>query len=220
MPTPTPTPTPILSDNKTMAEPDDLQAVPMMVWLRDLDADVLRSRYQNQDDHGIPAAIFENGLLDDDEIPFTPVHQILLRREVCGEELGRNTYTTYDFQRNLQPSRYEQTLRETAPTSNTNLEIQLQRVYGIYNTWSHEQVMEWWIEETGSCNYHIDGPLLATLDVHSLKEKCGDEDFRLRAKFIQAVEFLKDSSQSLRNVSAGNDVNDDSLPQYERSADQ
>ncbi|KAJ3310655.1 hypothetical protein HDU76_003320 [Blyttiomyces sp. JEL0837] len=221
------TPTPISPDHKARNNPNASEAVAVTVWLRDLDLDVVRSRYQNQAGLENDLDSFENGL-HGDESPVTPVHQaVILRREVFGEELGRNAQTTYEVQRNLQASRHEESLRDTAPTSNTNLEVQLQRVYGIYNTWGHEHVMEWaGLKRLDPAvveifkSYHIDGPLLATLDVHSLKEKCGVEDFRLRAKFIQAVEFLKDSSQSLRNRSTGDDVDGDSLPQYERSADQ
>ncbi|KAJ3300356.1 hypothetical protein HDU76_006094, partial [Blyttiomyces sp. JEL0837] len=66
--------------------------------------------------------------------------------------------------------------------------------------------------------YRIDGPLLATLDVHSLKEKCDVQDFRLRAKFMQAVEFLKDSSQVIANSIAAADTGAEGLPQYEAGA--
>ncbi|KAJ3332522.1 hypothetical protein HDU76_013960 [Blyttiomyces sp. JEL0837] len=216
--------TPISSDHKSMTNPDGSEPVAVTVWLRNLDPDILRSRHLNQAGSGTQDS-FEN-IVHADETPVTPVNQTLLRREVFGEELGRNTQISYEVQRTLKASRYEQ-MRGTAPTSTTNLEIQFQRLYGFYNTWSHEHVMEWaGLKRLDPAvveifkNYHIDGPLLATLDVHSLKEKCGVEDFRLRAKFIQAVEFLKDSSRSLRNLSTGSDVDGDSLPQYERSPDQ
>ncbi|KAJ3310710.1 hypothetical protein HDU76_003305 [Blyttiomyces sp. JEL0837] len=68
-------------------------------------------------------------------------------------------------------------------------------------------------------NYQIDGPLLSTLNVHSLKEKCDVQEFRLRAKFIQAVEFLKDSHQVITNSGTIAVSQADSLPQYEDAAD-
>ncbi|KAJ3329034.1 hypothetical protein HDU76_008780 [Blyttiomyces sp. JEL0837] len=89
----------------------------------------------------------------------------------------------------IQRSLYTQSVQEAAPTSNTNLENHLQRVYGVYATWSHEVVMEWArLKKLDEAvvkifrDYHIDGPLLATLTVHWLKEKCDVQDFRLRAQ--------------------------------------
>ncbi|KAJ3289595.1 hypothetical protein HDU76_007513 [Blyttiomyces sp. JEL0837] len=197
-----------------MNDSDDPVPILMTVWLRDLDPDVQRSRF-------LHLSAFQNR----SSTVTTNQHEVY-----SDQGLGRSgsRFTSYEIQPGLQPSRYEQTLRETAPTSNTNLETYMQRVYGIYDTWSHEYVMEWArlkrldpaVVEIMK-NYHIDGPLLSTLDVHSLKEKCGVDDFRLRAKFIQSVEFLKDSSQSLRNQSTGNEDGDgDNLPQYEGSANQ
>ncbi|KAJ3329016.1 hypothetical protein HDU76_008823 [Blyttiomyces sp. JEL0837] len=66
-------------------------------------------------------------------------------------------------------------------------------------------------------NYRIDGPLLSTLDIHSLKDKCDVQDFRVRAKFMQAVEFLKDSSRVIANST--NHVDGEGLPQYEGAGD-
>ncbi|KAJ3327297.1 hypothetical protein HDU76_012043 [Blyttiomyces sp. JEL0837] len=102
----------------------------------------------------------------------------------------------------------------------------MQRVYGSYKFWTHEYVMEWArLKRLDSGvveilrNYRIDGPLLATLDVHSLKDKCHVQDFRLRAKFMQAVEFLKDSSQLIANTTGITDADNEVLPQYEGGSD-
>ncbi|KAJ3299212.1 hypothetical protein HDU76_006379, partial [Blyttiomyces sp. JEL0837] len=117
-------------------------------------------------------------------------------------------------------------VRENAPTSNINLENHLQRLYGTYGSWTHELVMEWARRKRVDPavveilrSYRIDGPLLATLDIHSLKEKCDVQDFRLRAKFIQAVEFLKDSSQVIANSTVINDTDGEGLPQCEGNGD-
>ncbi|KAJ3320240.1 hypothetical protein HDU76_000351 [Blyttiomyces sp. JEL0837] len=114
---------------------------------------------------------------------------------------------------------------EVAPTSNTDLEIHLQRSYGLFHTWNHALVMKWArLKELDPTivdimkDYHIDGSLLATLDVHSLKEKCNVQEFRIRAKFIQAVEVLKDSRNVL-STSMNNDATG-LLPRYEGRDDE
>ncbi|KAJ3264788.1 hypothetical protein HDU76_012132, partial [Blyttiomyces sp. JEL0837] len=144
----------------------------------------------------------------------------------------QQSQTTDDkFTQEIEPSMqrfiYWDIISEGAPTSNINLENHLQRVYGRYSSWTHELVMEWSrLKRLDQAvieilrNYRIDGPLLATLDVHSLKEKCDVQDFRLRAKFMQAVEFLKDSNQVITSSTtmAVSDGDGEDLPQYETAA--
>ncbi|KAJ3309513.1 hypothetical protein HDU76_003585 [Blyttiomyces sp. JEL0837] len=131
---------------------------------------------------------------------------------------------TVEIEPSMQRFIYSDIIREGAPTSNINLENYLQRLHGSYSSWTHEFVMEWArLKGLDAAvveilrNYRIDGPLLARLDVHSLKEKCDVQDFRLRAKFMQAVEFLKDRSQVIANSSGITD--NEVLPQYEGGAD-
>ncbi|KAJ3282285.1 hypothetical protein HDU76_008736, partial [Blyttiomyces sp. JEL0837] len=123
----------------------------------------------------------------------------------------------------VQRSLYEENVRVTAPTNNIVLESHLQRRYGMYSTWEHAMVMEWARLKRlgGVVDYQVDGALLSTLNIHSLKEKGNVEDFRLREKFMQALEFLKDSCSQLGNGganvgSSGND--EDALPEYEADA--
>ncbi|KAJ3331624.1 hypothetical protein HDU76_002682 [Blyttiomyces sp. JEL0837] len=96
------------------------------------------------------------------------------------------------------------------------------RLHGSYDLWTNELVMERArLKRLDSAvveilrNYRIDGPLLATLDDHWLKEKCNVPDSSLRAQFMQEVEFLKDSHQFIANSNA----NGGSLPQYEGTAE-
>ncbi|KAJ3285349.1 hypothetical protein HDU76_008151 [Blyttiomyces sp. JEL0837] len=126
---------------------------------------------------------------------------------------------------NLQSSLYSAIVSESAPTSNINLENHLQRLYGSYTLWTYEFVMEWArlkkldSEEWVIFHYRIDGQLLSTLDVHSLKDKCDVQDFRLRAKFMQAVEFLKDSHRVVANSAAIANSTEESLPEYAGAVD-
>ncbi|KAJ3293236.1 hypothetical protein HDU76_007073, partial [Blyttiomyces sp. JEL0837] len=129
---------------------------------------------------------------------------------------------TQEIEPSMQRFIHSEIISEGAPTSNINLENHLQRVYGSYRLWTNEFVMEWArLKRLDSAvveilrNYRIDGPLLATLDVHSLKEKCDVQDFRLRAKFMQAVEFLKDSHQVINNSATVSVSQGEGLPQYE-----
>ncbi|KAJ3299315.1 hypothetical protein HDU76_006353 [Blyttiomyces sp. JEL0837] len=139
--------------------------------------------------------------------------------DIVQREIVLDDKFTKEIQPEVQQTLYIQSMGEAAPTSNINLENHLQRVYGDYTTWTHEFVMEWArLKRVHPAvveilkNYRINGALIATLDVNSLKEKCDVQDFRLRAKFLQAVEFLKDSSSQ----SASSGLNgEDSLPQYE-----
>ncbi|KAJ3331488.1 hypothetical protein HDU76_003045 [Blyttiomyces sp. JEL0837] len=133
---------------------------------------------------------------------------------------------TQEIEPSMQRFIHREIISEAAPTSNINLENHLHRLYGTFSTWNHELVMEWArlkrlepavIEILR--NYQMDGQLLATMDIHSLKDKCDVQDFRLRAKFMQGVEFLKDSSQLIANSTAIDNVDGDSLPQYEVAGD-
>ncbi|KAJ3311461.1 hypothetical protein HDU76_003127 [Blyttiomyces sp. JEL0837] len=105
------------------------------------------------------------------------------------------------------------------------LEIHLQRTYGLYTTWSHHLVLDWArVKKVDKVifnilrDYYVDGELLSTLDVHSLKSKLNIQDFRIRAKFIQCVEFLKDSHNVLVAAGGpsqqGQDGDDTYLPEY------
>ncbi|KAJ3316284.1 hypothetical protein HDU76_001915 [Blyttiomyces sp. JEL0837] len=142
---------------------------------------------------------------------------------------GVNGISTLELQPAVQRSLYLQSVTEAAPTSNINLENLLHRRFGVFSTWSHEIVMIWATRKMLDSavvkilqDYHIDGQLLSTLTVHSLKEKCNIEDFRLRAKVIQAVEFLKDSQRVVFSRQPDHDqnepTNDDfnQLPVYQR----
>ncbi|KAJ3284978.1 hypothetical protein HDU76_008202, partial [Blyttiomyces sp. JEL0837] len=56
------------------------------------------------------------------------------------------------------------------------------------------------------------GSLLSTLTIHSLKDKFDIQDFRLRAKVIQAIEFLKDSSRVIYDRHGDDNMVDNALP--------
>ncbi|KAJ3283142.1 hypothetical protein HDU76_008524 [Blyttiomyces sp. JEL0837] len=78
------------------------------------------------------------------------------------------------------------------------LEIEMQRIFGQFDEWGHDIVMEW----AGRRNLEkdvvdllqeltIDGPKISSITASSLKETYGIQDFRVRAKLVQALEYLK-----------------------------
>ncbi|KAJ3315746.1 hypothetical protein HDU76_002125 [Blyttiomyces sp. JEL0837] len=117
-----------------------------------------------------------------------------------------------------------QLARETAPTSNLNLERHLQRCHGTYHTWSHELVLEW------ARLKRLDPAIFKLTDlfkqrwmyIHSKKNAV----FKIFGEFIQAVEFLNDSSQVINHAAGAVTVTDDVdvggevLPQYEDATNQ
>ncbi|KAJ3304622.1 hypothetical protein HDU76_005148, partial [Blyttiomyces sp. JEL0837] len=128
-------------------------------------------------------------------VSHNPPSQEKLQGDLSVEELQP------DIQREL----YLQTVREAAPTSNINLENHLQRLYGLYTTWSHEFVMDW-------ANVKRLDPAVVKI----FREKFDIQDFRLRAKVIQAVEFLKDSARVISERPRDDDERmDNLLPEYQ-----
>ncbi|KAJ3323637.1 hypothetical protein HDU76_013599 [Blyttiomyces sp. JEL0837] len=132
----------------------------------------------------------------------------------------QNNNVDQKFASEIEPSMqrfiYSEIINEGAPTSNINLENHLQRVHGSYTLWTHEFVIEW--ARLKRVDSAVVGILKTTLDVHSLKEKCNVQDFRLRAKFMQAVEYLKDSHRLIMNSTTIAATDGDGLPQYEIAA--
>ncbi|KAJ3298896.1 hypothetical protein HDU76_006419 [Blyttiomyces sp. JEL0837] len=212
-----PTKAKVSSPHQYQTDDDHQEPVLITVWLREVDPDVQRQQFWNNLDSEV-IGTQETQQQTMEPTP-GPTDQSLPK-----ERLGRNKRNTRIAHPSLQLSRYEQAVREVAPTSNTDLEIHLQRSYGLFHTWNHSLVMEWArLKDLDPAivdimkDFHIDGALLATLDVHSLKEKCHVQEFRLRAKFIQAVEFLKDSRNTLSTF-MDNDASG-SLPRYQRDSE-
>ncbi|KAJ3290863.1 hypothetical protein HDU76_007349 [Blyttiomyces sp. JEL0837] len=147
-----------------------------------------------------------------------------MKSQDAGSTTG-NQVSLLELRPEVQQMLYSQSVREAAPTSNTDLENHLQRTQGLYDTWSHELVMQWArLKRLDAAvvkifrDYHIDGPSLSTLTIHSLKDKFDVQDFRLRAKVIQAIEFLKDSSRAIYERHGDDDDDmmfDNSLPEYQ-----
>ncbi|KAJ3278797.1 hypothetical protein HDU76_009738 [Blyttiomyces sp. JEL0837] len=86
------------------------------------------------------------------------------------------------------------------------LEINLQREHGPYQSWDHDLVLEWvrlrQFEHSVRnffVGYHIDGEAITSLDMTALSSKYSVTDFRTKAKIMQAVEYLRHSARS--NVS-------------------
>ncbi|KAJ3294916.1 hypothetical protein HDU76_006907 [Blyttiomyces sp. JEL0837] len=199
-------------------------------WLQDLDVVTRRHRLEANSSSNV-----QQNPSRSSNTPSMPTNSKKSSLNTYHEQLHQPHEDSFEkLNQEIEPGRqrilYAEIVRESAPTSNINLENHLQRLYGKYDTWSHEFVMEWanlkrldpGVVEILK-NYLIDGPLLSTLDVHSLKEKCDVQDSRLRAKFMQAVEFLKESSQFIANSinnMANLDIVGDSLPQYEDAPDQ
>ncbi|KAJ3286660.1 hypothetical protein HDU76_007952 [Blyttiomyces sp. JEL0837] len=205
-----------MSPTQNTTDEDDQAPVLVTVWLREVDPDVQQQQFWNN----LNSEVIGPGTQQRQTITITESGSDPTKQSLPKERVGSNKRNIRMAHPSIQPSRYEMAVREVAPASNTDLEIHLQRSYGLFNSWSHALVMEWArLKELDPAiveimrNYNIDGPLLATLDVHSLKEKCNVQEFRLRAKFIQAVEFLKDSRNVL-STSMNNDATG-MLPRYE-----
>ncbi|KAJ3320239.1 hypothetical protein HDU76_000350 [Blyttiomyces sp. JEL0837] len=222
----TPTEPSKISPHQSTTEEGEQEPVLMTVWLREVDPDVQRQQFlNNRHSVVIGTQQTQQTIATRTESESKSANQSLLIDSSPRERVGKNKRNTRMAHPSPQLSRYEQTVREVAPTSNTDLEIHLQRSYGLFHTWNHALVMEWArLKELDPIivnimkDYHIDGSLVASLDVHSLKEKCNVQEFRIRAKFIQAAEFLKDS----RNVLSTSMSNDaiSMLPRYEGRDDE
>ncbi|KAJ3334331.1 hypothetical protein HDU76_000024 [Blyttiomyces sp. JEL0837] len=96
------------------------------------------------------------------------------------------------------------------------LEVGLQRTYGVYTGWSHNLVMEWASRRNFTAAViqvfealNLDGSMINELSTTSLHQVYNIADFYLRAKVLQAIEYLKHASMM---ISAGS--NRSELPAY------
>ncbi|KAJ3329173.1 hypothetical protein HDU76_008469 [Blyttiomyces sp. JEL0837] len=83
------------------------------------------------------------------------------------------------------------------------LEINLQREHGLYQSWPHDLVLEWAQTRRFEhpvrnffISYHIDGEAITNLNMAILSSKYEVVDFRTRAMIMQAVEYLRHSAKS------------------------
>ncbi|KAJ3309725.1 hypothetical protein HDU76_003539 [Blyttiomyces sp. JEL0837] len=114
-----------------------------------------------------------------------------------------------------------QLLAELQPVNVIELEQQFQRLYGPFTGWSHQLVMEWVrLRSFDSVvveffkNNQIDGSTMEMLSMTTLQSKFNVQDFRERARIIQALEFLRHSVKAPGN-STVNDSDSSLLPVYE-----
>ncbi|KAJ3280797.1 hypothetical protein HDU76_009078, partial [Blyttiomyces sp. JEL0837] len=98
-------------------------------------------------------------------------------------------------------ARYQRLAESREPVNVIALEQEFQRSYGSFMGWSHQLVMEWArLRNFESVvigfftNYQIDGPTIDMLTMTTLQTKYEISDFRVRAKIMQAVQFLRHSS--------------------------
>ncbi|KAJ3330310.1 hypothetical protein HDU76_005987 [Blyttiomyces sp. JEL0837] len=100
------------------------------------------------------------------------------------------------------PQTAPQTQIKQDPSSSTvELEINLLKLHGRFQTWSHTLIMEWSRIRNLDAGVieiferlEVDGIKLDLLNVSLLKDEYGILDFRLRAKVVQGVEYLRHGS--------------------------
>ncbi|KAJ3275979.1 hypothetical protein HDU76_010572 [Blyttiomyces sp. JEL0837] len=84
------------------------------------------------------------------------------------------------------------------------LEINLQQHYGPYYEWTQPQVLEWAYARIVDADVMgvladpaMNGYMLQHLDTNILKTKFMVDDFPLRARVLQALEYLRQSSKRI-----------------------